>query len=69
MMLISFLMPIKAEISDVGFCDHNQNYLYQKVNKIGKLYPIRLAAVINSVLIFKGLKRLTGWIFSYSFHH
>lgn len=59
-MLVSFLTPKKAEIVDVGFCGNSQNYLYQKVNKIGKLYPIRLAAVINSVLIFKGLKRLAG---------
>jgi hypothetical protein len=52
----------------MDFWQNNQKIFYQKVNKMAKPHPLRITAVINRVLIFRGLKRLKGRIFSYSAH-
>ena len=55
-----------AQLYSIDFPKYSQIFFYKIVNKIPNPLPLRIIAVINRVLIFRGLKSGNRWIFSYS---
>ncbi len=55
-----------SELYTIDFSVFGQKFFLKKVNKTGNALLLRIAAVINRVLIFRALKSRQVKIFSYS---
>ena len=56
MTFVTKRIPFFAHLYDIDFPKNCQIFFYKIVNKIPNPLPLRIVAVINRVLIFRGLK-------------